>query len=88
MGNKMSIAQILGRRGGKARACKLSPVERRKIALLGARARMSSIEASKRIESNFRYLNTIHQLRGIPKVIRVKTCHYPLPNAQTDHGRK
>ena len=37
----------LGRRGGKARAARLTPEERRKIALMGVQARLAKLRAKK-----------------------------------------
>lgn len=74
------IARFLGSRGGKARARNLSALQKKQIALLGAKARLLSLEATKRIRRNFHYNEAIHQLRGkAPKVSRLKTCKHSLP---------
>lgn len=75
-----NIAKVLGRRGGLARAKRLSSGQRRKIASLGGHARRESMLAAKRIEANFRYVNTIRKLRGETlKVKRLKHFKGPLP---------
>ena len=56
-------AQSLGRLGGLARARKLSPGERRRIASQGGLARSLSRHAARRIEENFRYLSSASALR-------------------------
>ena len=66
--NVHQFAQILGRRGGQARARSLSAPERKKIASLGGRAKALSHHAVRRIEDNFRYLEATEALRGFSKV--------------------
>lgn len=56
-------AQMLGRLGGLSRARKLDPAERSRIASLGGLARSLSRHAVRRIENNFRYLDSISALR-------------------------
>jgi len=56
-------AQSLGRLGGLARARKLDPAERRRIASQGGLARSLSRHAMRRIEANFRYLSSVSSLR-------------------------
>jgi hypothetical protein len=56
-------AQELGRLGGLARARKLDPAERRRIASLGGLTRSLSRHAARRIEQNFRYLAAVTDLR-------------------------
>jgi len=58
-----SIAQALGRRGGLARARKLSPERRREIASQGGRSKALSRHASRRILENFEYLKRVDALR-------------------------
>lgn len=55
-------ARELGRRGGLARARRLSPQRRKIIAISGAKARLLSLRATKRIEENFRYLEAVQVL--------------------------
>ncbi|MBI4125223.1 MAG: hypothetical protein HY609_03085 [Deltaproteobacteria bacterium] len=55
-------AKILGQRGGKKRARNLSSQRRKAIASSGGRARAESLQAARRIEENFRYLEAIRQL--------------------------
>ena len=78
----MDIAQIaraLGRRGGQARAARLSREERRRIAGLGGHARRRSLQLARRVAENFRYVDTVAAMRGRPKVTRMKTFPGPLP---------
>ena len=74
------LAALLGRKGGRARAARLSPERRRQIAAAGAAARLQSLEAARRIEVNFRYAAAVRELAGMPShVRRVSTCRSPLP---------
>jgi len=74
------LAAALGRRGGRARAARLSPERRREIAARGAAARKQSLEAARRIEINFRYAAAVAELRGpAPPVRRVSRCRTRLP---------
>ena len=58
------VARMLGQRGGRARAARLAPEERRRIAALGGRARRRSFELARRLAENFRYVSAIDALRG------------------------
>lgn len=80
MNNTRAIAKALGRRGGLARARRLSVEERRRIAALGGVARRASFEIARRIADNFSYLTAVQELGG-PRPIpaRVSTCKGPLP---------
>jgi hypothetical protein len=73
------IARALGSRGGKARAKRLSPVEKRRIAALGGRARALSIHAARRVAENFRYVEAVVALQPRPKVRRLRNFAGPLP---------
>lgn len=74
------MAKILGHLGGKARAKRLSPQERKQIASLGGKSRAQSILAAKRIRENFNYLSAIRELNTrAHKVKRLKTSHGRLP---------
>jgi len=74
------VAAILGRKGGRARAARLSPEQKRQIAAAGAAARLQSLEAARRIAVNFRYAAAVRELAGMPpQVRRVATCRTPLP---------
>jgi hypothetical protein len=75
-----SIARVLGRRGGRARAKRLSAAERRRIASLGAQARVRSLQAAQRITDSLRYADTVTDLRGgAPAVARMRTFNGPIP---------
>jgi hypothetical protein len=78
--NSQEMARLLGRRGGRARARRLSPEERRRIAALGGEARRRSLEAARRVMINLRYAAMMVELRGgPPDVIRMKSFGGPLP---------
>ena len=72
-------ARMLGRRGGQARAARLSADARKAIASAGGKARSLSFHAARRITENFRYLEAIDALRPRPRVARVRTVTGPLP---------
>ena len=65
-------AQALGRLGGLARARKLGPAERRRIASLGGLTRSLSRHAVRRIEENFRALAAIDDLRRASRGLRAR----------------
>jgi hypothetical protein len=74
------MARLLGRRGGRARARRLSPEERRRIAVLGADARRRSFEAARNLIDNFRYVAAVAELQGGPsQVVKMKSFRGPLP---------
>ena len=58
------IARALGRRGGRARRNRLSAADRKRIASLGGKARLRSLQAARRITDNFRYAAAADELRG------------------------
>ena len=61
--NIKSIARALGRRGGLARARKLSAERRKEIASQGGRSKALSHHASRRIRENFEALKRMDALR-------------------------
>lgn len=73
------MARTLGSKGGKARAARLAPAEKRRIAALGGRARALSIHAARRIADNFRYAEAVSVLQPRPKVQRLRDFAGPLP---------
>lgn len=78
--NTSGIARLLGRRGGLARARRLSPDARRGIASAGGRARRESLEAARRIADNFSYAAAVDVLRGgVPPVHRSSRTSGRLP---------
>jgi hypothetical protein len=86
MNKTRAIAKALGRRGGRARARRLSSEERRRIAALGGAARSASLRAARRIEENFAYLQAVQALgRRRHRPARVSTCKGPLPGHYPDH---
>lgn len=74
-----SMAQALGRRGGRARARSLTPEQRRGIAALGGVARRRSLELAQRHADNFMYARMVLELRPPPRVERVRNFSGPLP---------
>lgn len=75
-----TLAQLLGARGGKARARRLTADRRSRIAALGGAARHESMAVARRIADNFVYLESVVALRGgPPPVRRVSQCKGPLP---------
>lgn len=77
--NSRDYARALGRKGGRARARRLSAAQRKRIAALGGRLRARSFEAARRIAENFQYLNAIRELVGTPKVKRLRVFKARLP---------
>jgi hypothetical protein len=81
------MARAMGRRGGQARARRLSAERRRQIASLGGRARHRSLLAARRIADNLRYAAAVLELRGgPPQVLRVKTFTGRLPGLYPDQA--
>ena len=77
--NTRDFARALGKKGGLARAKRLSFEERKKIASLGGQSRARSIQAARRIAENFQYLDTIIELTGKTKVTRHSNFKGQLP---------
>ena len=74
------MARAMGRRGGRARAKRLSAERRRQIASLGGRARHRSLLVARRIVDNLRYVAAVLELRGgTRKVLRMRTYSGRLP---------
>jgi hypothetical protein len=79
-------ARAMGRRGGRARAARLSAEQRKAIAAQGGKARSLSFHASRRIAANFRYVQAVDALRPRPvKVTRMRTFSGLLPGATVAH---
>lgn len=79
------MAQELGRRGGQARARRLTAAQRSRIASLGGEARRRSLEAARRIADNLSYAAAARELRGRQRrVTRMKTFGGPLPGIYRD----
>ena len=78
--NTTEMARALGRKGGRARGRRLSAAERKRIASLGGKARMQSLQAARRIADNFRYAAAADRLRGRPVAVRrLSAFAGPLP---------
>lgn len=78
--NAHEMAVTLGRRGGRARAKRLSAAEKQRIAALGGQARAASRLAARRIADNFLYLAAVRELRGDPtEVARLNAFRHRLP---------
>lgn len=81
------MARAMGRRGGRARARRLSAQRRREIASLGGQARHRSLLVARRIADNFRYVDATLELRGgAPEIIRMKTFNGRLPGHYPDQS--
>jgi hypothetical protein len=74
-----SMARTLGRRGGLARAARLSAMERKRIASLGGRARRDSLLAARRIADNLRFAAVVRDLAPARPVRRHGAFRGPLP---------
>jgi hypothetical protein len=74
-----TAAQVLGCRGGKARARRLVSRQRQAIASLGGDARALSLARARRVRTNFRYVEAIAVMRGQSKVAVVRKASEPLP---------
>jgi hypothetical protein len=75
-----AMARAMGRRGGRARAKRLSAERRRRIASMGGKARHRSILAGRRLTANLLYAAAALELGGqTRKVLRMKTFTGPLP---------
>jgi len=75
------MARAMGRRGGRARAKRLSPERRRQIASLGGQARQRSLLAARRILENLLFAAAVAELQGEAlEVPRMKTFAGPLPS--------
>jgi hypothetical protein len=79
--NASEMARALGRRGGRARGKRLSAAARKRIASLGGKARLQSLQAAGRIADNFRYAAALDDLRGRrpTPIRRLTTFAGPLP---------
>ena len=74
------IARLLGRRGGQARARRLDEAERKRIASLGGKARLRSLERARRIVQNLEYASAVSELQGQSRTVtRLKTFKGRLP---------
>ncbi|MCP5468310.1 MAG: hypothetical protein H7A32_03485 [Deltaproteobacteria bacterium] len=79
MENYRKLAKLLGQRGGKVRAKKLSAQQRKDIASLGGQKRVQSLQIKKAMIENFRYLEAIRLLSKPVKVRQVSSCKQRLP---------
>ena len=78
--NATEMARALGRKGGRARSQRLSVAEKKRIASLGGKARLQSLQAARRIADNFRYAAVVDGLRGQPAAVRrLSAFAGPLP---------
>jgi hypothetical protein len=78
--NATEMARALGRKGGRARGQRLSVAEKQRIASLGGKARLQSLQAARRIADNFRYAAVVDRLRGQPATVRrLSAFAGPLP---------
>jgi hypothetical protein len=80
-----SMAQRLGRRGGRRRAARLSAGGKRRIAALGGNARAESFAIARRVAANLRYAATIAELQpGSVVVVRESRPKDRLPGIYVD----
>jgi hypothetical protein len=85
--NARKAAAALGRRGGIARARRLSADERSRIASLGGIARRRSLEAARRIEHNLEYAAAVVALAGqVRPVVRVHRVAGRLPGVYPERN--
>ena len=78
--NASDMAKALGRRGGQARSRRLSAADKKRIASLGGKARLQSLQAARRIADNFRYAAVFGDLRGQATTVRrLRTFSGTLP---------
>jgi len=85
MDTTRAIAAALGRLGGRARAKRLEPAERRRIAALGGAARKRSLDGARRIAENFAYATAVQELsRRATAAARISSCKGPLPGLYPD----
>ncbi len=78
--NVSDAARVLGRKGGRSRARRLSVADKKRIASLGGHARRQSLQAARRIADNLRYAAAIGELGTQPiTVTRQRDCAGPLP---------
>ena len=77
--NTADMARALASKGGKARAKRLTPAEKQRIAALGGRARALSFHATRRVSENLRYAEAMAALQPRPKVTRLHNFAGPLP---------
>lgn len=77
--NINQIAKALGRKGGLARAKKLSAEQRRKISTRGGQIKAISAKAEQRILDNLLWLETLRELRKVNPVKSVSRVRNKLP---------
>ena len=84
------IARLLGSRGGRARAVRLTGDERRRIAAQGGVARRESAAAAKRIADTLRYAEAVKAMRRQRPVMRLSRFRGRLPSVdrQTTENRR
>ena len=78
------MARALGRKGGRARAARLGPADRKRIAALGGIARRKSLQVARRILETLAYAQVLAALRPAPPVTRVRRWSRRLPGIYAD----
>lgn len=79
--NITDMARSLGRKGGRARAARLSTEDRKRIASMGGKARLESLRAARRMVETLRYAAAVEALQARAGVVeRVNTFEGPLPS--------
>lgn len=77
--NLRKIAKKMGRKGGLARAKRLSAEQRIKIASLGGQVKALSAKAEQRIEKNYIYVKIVKELQKPPKPKSISRISHSLP---------
>jgi len=81
------MARAMGRRGGRARAKRLSGERRRQIASMGGKARHRTLLAERCLTANLLYAAAALELRGrTRKILRMKTFTGRLPGLYADRS--
>ena len=81
------MARAMGRRGGQARARRLSAERRQQIASLGGRARQRSLLVARRVSDNLLYAAAAVELQGgQPELLRMRTFDGRLPGLYLDRS--
>jgi hypothetical protein len=78
------IAKLLGSRGGRARAARLSAEARRRIAVQGGKARTESLKLASRIAETLRYASAVQTLRPPTLVARLSVFSGRLPRVDAE----
>jgi hypothetical protein len=81
---RREIARLLGSRGGRVRATRLSAEARRRIAAQGGKARTESLKLASRIAETLRYASAVQTLRPPTLVARLSVFSGRLPRVDAE----